>query len=238
MQLHIQPTNEETAADFASFLKEKLEATDILHVALSGGSTPKLLFDYMASHLHDFPWERLHLYWGDERCVPPNDAESNFRMTDEHLLSKVPIPQENIHRIKGENDPEHEAVRYAQLLENTLPKENQLPVFDIIMLGMGEDGHTASIFPHESHLLTVEKVCAVGTHPESGQKRVTLSGPTIKNATCICFLVTGKGKQEKLSAIYHESKEAEHYPAFHIAQGHPNVLWFVDNAAAALIQSV
>lgn len=235
MQLRIQPTSESTAADFASFLKEKLQAQDVLHLALSGGSTPKLLFDHMTAHADDFPWERLYLYWGDERCVAPNDTESNYRMTNEHLLSKVPLPKENIHRIMGENEPKIEAVRYGELLANTLPKQHQLPVFDVIMLGMGSDGHTASIFPHEAHLLKENQICGVGTHPESGQKRITLTGPTIKNAKCICFLVTGAGKQEKLSAIYEQTEESKSYPAADIASGHQNVIWFVDTAAAALI---
>ena len=116
-------------------------------VALSGGSTPKIWFDYLAeNHVEDIPWNRIHFYWGDERCVAPNDPESNYGITKSHLLDKLSIPDQNIHRIQGELDPIEAAKGYQNEIAQNLGGN---PMFDLIILGMGDDGHTASIFPHE-----------------------------------------------------------------------------------------
>src|SRR5690606_20512735 len=121
-------------------------------------------------------WTRVHLYWGDERCVPPNDNESNYKMTVDHLLSKIDVPEENVHRIYGENIPKEEAIRYSEVLKSRLPQFEGVPQFDLIILGMGDDGHTASIFPYNIHLWDSGNVCEVAVHPDSGQKRITITG--------------------------------------------------------------
>lgn len=224
-----------TAQAFADFLAEKVSQKEALHIALSGGSTPKILFELLADEYdEDIDWSRVHFWWGDERCVPPTDEDSNYKMTKERLFDGVDIKEECIHRVIGESDPVVEAERYGKEIKAQVPLQNGLPQFDIIMLGMGSDGHTASIFPHEMQLLHDENVCGVATHPESGQKRVTLNGPVINNALDICFLVTGEGKAEKVDEILHKKENYLSYPAAHFNK--ENVTWFLDQAAAASVQ--
>lgn len=226
------PTAEITAQRFGDYLIEKARGREIFNCALSGGSTPKLLFDYLAQKYPEpYHWEHIHLYWGDERCVPPSHAESNYLMTKEALLDKVQIPAGNIHRVRGEDDPAKEAKRYADVLTQRLPEHNFAPVFDLVILGMGTDGHTASIFPHQMELLQSEEICAVATHPESGQQRVTLTGKVINHAKEVIFLVTGANKKEKIHEILHQTGNWESYPASHIAPEDGELVWFVDDAA-------
>lgn len=206
---------------------------DRFDIALSGGITPKKLFRHLVDQYKNrLPWERIHFWWGDERCVPPDDDQSNFKMTYDTLFSKIEIPSDNIHRIKGEANPEQEAVRYAAEIADNLEHRNGIPVFDLILLGLGEDGHTASIFPDQLDLLNSEKFCAVATHPESGQKRVTLTGKVINNADNIFFLVTGSGKAKRLSEIMNNEEIAKKHPATHVEPYHGSMIWFIDETAA------
>ncbi len=233
MEKLIFDTPEATARGFANYLLTEHQQKDQLNIALSGGSTPKILFDILASEFKaDFDWSKLHLYWGDERCVPPTDDDSNYKMTVDHLISKIDIPSSNIHRVLGENDPESEAVRYGEEIKQNLPLLSGLPSFDIILLGMGGDGHTASIFPHEMALLTDDRICAIGTNPDSGQQRVTLTGPVINNAKAVCFLATGTGKAEKVDEIFNQKDNYSAYPASHIHPTRGNLYWYLDKDAA------
>lgn len=205
-------------------------------IALSGGETPKLLFRYLSSKYPDLiPWHRLHFWWGDERCVSPDDEESNYGSADMFLFSEIAIPVENIHRIKGENDPDDEADSYSQQLREQLNNRNEWPVFDLVMLGLGKDGHTASIFPDQMELLESDKICEVATHPESGQKRITLTGKVINNANRIFFLVTGKAKAKRVSQIMNNLKKAKKFPASYIAPLNGDLYWYLDEAAAERI---
>jgi len=232
LHLHIYISAEEVAKEFALHLKDKIEKKEgLFSWVLSGGSTPKLLFQYLAEHhLMGFPWEKLQIFWGDERCVPPTDSESNYKMTYDTLLSKVPIPEPQIHRVLGEENPTQEAERYGKLIQEKMGGD--LPQFDLVMLGMGTDGHTASIFPHQMELLTDKNLCGVAQHPESGQYRVTLNGPIINAAKEVAFLVTGISKQEKIYEIFREKEKAKVYPAAHIAPT-DKLHWFMDKAAAS-----
>ncbi|MEQ9307617.1 MAG: 6-phosphogluconolactonase [Marinoscillum sp.] len=233
-QVKSYPKPQQTAEAFGDYLVEQARAKkDDFHVALSGGSTPKILFDYLAGkYASDHVWETIHFYWGDERCVPPTDADSNYKMTKERLFDKVPIPDQNIHRVQGEKDPAEEAQRYASELVEHMPTRKGLPIFDMIILGMGEDGHTASIFPHQMELLDTDKICDVATHPESGQLRVTLTGHVINASDAVVFLVTGAGKQPKLYEIFHKTGAWDSYPAAHI-KPRGKLFWYVDDAAIA-----
>ena len=234
MQLKIAKSKQATAIEFTDWFVERMRTADSLHVALSGGSTPKIVFDELASRkLSAGDWQKVHLYWGDERCVPPEDPESNYKMTFEHLLSKIDIPQAHIHRVKGENDPQEEAERYAAVLENELPGVEGVPRFDIVILGMGDDGHTASIFPHEIDLWNAESCCAVAEHPETGQKRITITGTLINNAATVAFLVTGAGKAEKVGQIIDKRDNYKSYPAQLVQPIGGNLIWFLDEPAAA-----
>lgn len=224
---------QETAKGFADHFLSLHKENDNLSIALSGGSTPKILFDLLAAEYQsDFDWSKIHLYWGDERCVPPTDTQSNYKMTFDHLISKINIPDANVHRVLGENNPEEEAIRYSNEINSNLPKVNGLPRFDIVLLGLGSDGHTASIFPHEMDLVKDKRICTIGTNPDSGQKRVTITGPVINNAKTICFLATGRGKAERLDEILNQRDGHKAYPATHISPINGELYWYIDNDAA------
>ncbi|MEM7369604.1 MAG: 6-phosphogluconolactonase [Bacteroidota bacterium] len=227
----IFPSPEAVAEAFAERLVQLIKEQDHLTVALSGGSTPKLLFRLLAEKYRSaVDWSRIHIFWGDERCVPPNDADSNYGMTHDLWLAHVDIPEQNIHRVRGEDDPASEAKRYASLIKDSLPMTEQWPQFDLIILGMGADGHTASIFPHQIDLLQSPDVCAVATHPESGQKRISLTGEVLNCAKEVIFLVTGASKTPVLEEIFGQIGNWQSYPAAHI---HPSgsLVWYLDEAA-------
>ena len=233
MKLNISETKLEVARSFAKYLQGLTAKNSEVHIALSGGSTPKVVFDELAADFHDsIDWTRMHLYWGDERCVPPNDNESNYKMTVDHLLSKIDVPKENIHRIYGENIPKEEAIRYSEVLKSRLPLFDGTPQFDLIILGMGDDGHTASIFPYNIHLWDSGNVCEVAVHPDSGQKRITITGKVINNAKNVVFLVTGESKADKVREIVGKKGNFDTYPASLVAPKSGNLDWFLDGAAA------
>ncbi|MCG6190708.1 6-phosphogluconolactonase [Maribellus maritimus] len=205
-------------------------------VALSGGTTPKKLFKILAAEFSaEIPWERIHFWWGDERCVPPQDDESNFKMTDEFLFAKIAVPKENIHRIKGENIPEVEALRYADEIAQNLNYRGENPVFDLIILGLGEDGHTASIFPDQIELFENENICAASQHPITGQNRITLTGKVLNNASRVFFLVTGANKALRISEIMNDDEAAKLLPAYYISPKNGELIWYLDEEAASRI---
>ncbi|MCO5726006.1 6-phosphogluconolactonase [Robiginitalea marina] len=205
-------------------------------LALSGGSTPKIWFDVLSESYRDtLPWEELSFYWGDERCVPPGHPDSNYGMTHKHLLRKVGVPEGQIYRIRGEAPPGQEAGRYGQVLRKTLPASGGWPVLDLVVLGLGEDGHTASIFPHEAHLWDAPDCCVVATHPGSGQHRISLTGGVINQATRVVFLVTGRNKAERVLEISRGLEGSEKYPASRVAPKSGKLLWLLDADAAALL---
>lgn len=233
--LEIYNTPEELANEFAKTLMNWMEnhSGDQFHLAISGGKTPDLLFSVLAEKHGVSPiWQKVHFWWVDERMVQPTHPESNFGVALKLLFSRISIPDENIHRIKGENDPEKEAISYSDQIRESLPLKDDWPVFDLILLGMGDDGHTASIFPDQMELLTSENICEVATHPVSGQKRVTLTGKVINNAAKICFLVTGGGKALRLEEIASVKDQAKLLPATFIL----NADWYIDEDAAKLIR--
>ena len=173
----------------------------------------------------------MHLYWGDERCVAPDDDQSNYLMTFTMMIDRVPIPEMNLHRVFGEDRPSKEAGRYSKLIMKNLPHQSGFPVFDMVLLGMGGDGHTASIFPHEIELLEAEEICAVATHPETGQKRITITGPVINAARQIHFLVTGAAKTPVLDQIFNEKEAYKDYPASYIFKAQ----WWMDKDAGSFL---
>lgn len=233
--LVIYNTPEELAHDFANRLMNWMEnhSGDQFHLAISGGKTPDLLFTSLAETFGTSQiWHKIHFWWVDERMVSPSHPESNFGVAKKLLFSRISIPDENIHLIKGENNPDTEAISYSDQIRKSLNLKDGWPVFDLILLGMGDDGHTASIFPDQMELLTSENICEVGTHPVSGQKRVTLTGKVINNAAKICFLVTGDGKAERLKEIQNRQDPAIHLPVFHVK----NAEWLIDKAAGKLLR--
>ena len=231
MKKIIFKTPDALASGVADQLVKLSSDKQVIHVALSGGSTPKLLFEILANKYKNHDWSRLRFYWGDERCVGPDDSESNYLMAKTLFFDPANIPSEHIFRILGENNPKQEAQRYGNLLYELLPLVNEMPCFDLIYLGMGGDGHTASIFPHEMELMKHREVCAVATHPISGQKRVTLTGPVINNARSIVFLITGKAKYPRIKSILKDQRDFENLPAAYIKPTHGHLTWYLDDAA-------
>lgn len=230
---NIYPSPAELAAAFAVLLEKWASHKKIFHVALSGGSTPEVLFGHLAQYYkHRIDWEAVHFFWGDERCVPPDQPESNYRMTQDSLLRHIELPTQNIHRIHGEAEPQAEAERYAREIQAYVPMEEGWPVFDLVLLGLGSDGHTASIFPNQMDLLHSERICDVATYPASGQQRISLTGKVINHAHKVAFLVTGPSKRNVVAEILGKSGDWAAYPASHIRSA-GGLYWFLDEAAAA-----
>lgn len=230
--VHRSPNPAAVAQDFAQFFAQLVRRKSDFTVALSGGSTPKLLFQlWAAAYRERIDWSEIHFFWGDERCVPPNDPESNFGVTDDLLLQHLNLSPDNIHRIHGEADPAEEVERYADELAVNVREVNGLPQFDLVLLGMGSDGHTASIFPHQMELWDSPEPTVIATHPDSGQKRISLSGGVINNAANVAFLVTGDAKREKIAGIFANNKESQAWPASKVHPTNGQLHWFVDEAA-------
>ena len=233
-------TPRETVSNFAQELKllieKKTAKNKNFYLALSGGSTPQLLFKELKKNfLENIDWRFVHIYWGDERCVKPESDESNYGVANKLLLKYLNIPEENIHRIKGEEKPKVETRRYSGEIMMTVPSKNNLPKFDLIILGLGTDGHTASIFPNQIKLLKSENYCEIAIHPESKQKRITITGRVINNAENILFLVTGSNKSKVISEIINKNENSKKYPAFHISPFWGKLSWYLDNCASRLI---
>lgn len=226
--INIFKTPEKTAEALAFFLKDKINGNANFFLAISGGSTPKLLFKALKNIKKEIAWQNLQLFWVDERCVSPLHEESNFRMTAEHLLRHIPLSRANVHRMRGELPPEEGLKDYAKAMR-CLPRSNDLPQFDLVILGMGDDGHTASIFPTEKELISVEKDLAIGTNPYSGQKRLSLTGRTINNAKAIIFHLSGGNKAKVLHEVLNEMGQCKNYPAFYFKG--KKTTWWMDETS-------
>ena len=237
MEIRIFKTKTDLSEAFTNWIKEIMKKKEFITIALSGGSTPGSLFDYWSNLPEgEIDWSKIKFFWGDERCVPPEDDESNFKMTKERLFDNVPVPKENIFRIKGENDPAEEALRYGEILSYEVSQTKGIPSFDVMMLGMGDDGHTASIFPYQINLWFNPKNCVEATHPESGQKRVSITGKIINAAQNVAFLVTGENKADKVKEIFEEPEVSESkYPAALAKPESSKLTWFLDEDAAKLL---
>lgn len=237
MKINISESKKQTAKSFSEYLANLIAINNILHIALSGGSTPKEVFKELAENFKNkIDWSKVQFYWGDERCVPSDDKESNYKMANEYLFSKIELPLGNIHRIRGENKPGEEAVRYADHLEANLPSHNKHPQFDLVILGIGDDGHTASIFPNQINLWNSKSYCEVAEHPETGQKRVSLTGNIINNAKEVAFLVTGENKAQKVLEIIDKKGNYNSYPAALVVPNTGRLNWFLDAEAGKLIE--
>ena len=211
---------------------------DNFYLAVSGGSTPKILFRLLASpeFAERILWDKLHIFWSDERCVPPDDSESNYGMTKNLLLDKVKIDKNNVHRIIGESEPKEEAKKYAEITNSIVKdKKNNLPQFDWILLGMGSDGHTASLFPNQKLEFVSGNLFGVATHPTSGQKRISMTDELINNSSRITFLVTGGEKAKTLKEIFSDNNAINKYPASRVHSINGISEWYVDEAAAELL---
>lgn len=203
------------------------------NMAFSGGSTPALMFDLWAREMsRDTPWQRINVWWVDERCVPPEDADSNYGLMHKLLLSAVPIPPENVFRIRGEENPAAEAERYSEAVMKHVSRRGRCPSFDMVLLGIGSDGHTSSIFPKQEQLLSSAHLYEVSENPYNKQKRIALTGIPIIHAQRVMFLATGKEKAAAVAEAYHPGDAT---PAAYIAHHARRVEFFTDKAAASLL---
>ncbi|MFQ5593649.1 MAG: 6-phosphogluconolactonase [Anaerolineae bacterium] len=207
-------------------------------VALAGGSTPRPVYERLATpgFRVAIPWEATHFFWGDERCVPPDHPESNYRMAMEALVSKVPVPLENIHRMAGEQPPNAAANAYAETLRNIFSLTGtETPRFDLILLGMGGDGHTASLFPRTEVLHEQTRLVAAHYVEKLATFRLTLTPPVINNASLVVFLVAGKGKAETLRQVLQGPYVPDELPAQFVRPSNGHLVWMVDEAAASML---
>jgi 6-phosphogluconolactonase len=219
------------AEHFVTLAAEAIAAHGRFAVALAGGSTPRATYALLATEefAARVDWSRVHVFWGDERCVPPDHPDSNYRMVREALLDKIPIPTENVHRIRGELSPDQAALAYHEKLEAVLGANGR---FDLILLGMGADGHTASLFPGTAALH--EQVRWVVAHyvDKLGMWRVTLTPVAINAAAHVTFIVSGAGKAERLRDALLGPYQPDVLPAQIVRPTDGHLLWLVDEAAA------
>jgi 6-phosphogluconolactonase len=225
---------------FVEMVGEAVASQDRARIAISGGSTPKAAFELLADRnqpwYSSMPWEYLDLYWVDERCVPPDDAESNYRMTREALLDQVPLSPEQIHRMEGEWEPQAAAARYESDLRSSFHLDgNESPRFDLISLGMGPDGHCASLFPQTEALHEMRRLVTANHVPQKDAWRITLTWPVINHARSVFFLIAGADKAEILKEVLMGPSDPERLPSQLIWPSSGILTLILDKAAAALL---
>jgi len=228
----------QTAELFADLVIRAVQARGIARVAISGGSTPKAVFQLLANPTAPFlttiPWAKLQLFWVDERCVPPDNKESNYLMTKIAMLDEAPLPPENIHRMEGELDPEEAASRYEAEIRNAFKLEGaQTPTFDLILLGLGPDGHTASLFPHTEGLHEMARIVIANHVPQKDVWRITLTWPVITQGREVAFHIEGAEKAEMVRTVFAGTYDPETWPAQLIRPASGKLTLLLDTAAAA-----
>jgi len=216
-------------------INECVQRNDSFSIALSGGNTPRTLYRLFSTRFRDqIPWTKVHVFWGDERYVPLADSESNYRMARETLLEAVPCPVGNVHPMPTElPDPDLAAREYEKTLRNYFSED--WPRFDLVLLGLGEEGHTASLFPGSPALNENKRWVVAVKAPAKPALRLTLTLPAITGASNIYFLITGSNKAEALHHVLTGSPDPTNYPASGIRLAEETVIWWLDRAAAALV---
>ena len=226
---------EACAHHIIALLEEAIAGQEFATLAISGGSTPKIMFPIMAAA--PFHWDKVHLFWVDERCVPPTDDASNYKLANDYLIARAHIPARHVHRIAGELKPETAAARYAEEVSEFFGLDaGEMPHFDVIHRGMGPDAHTASLFPGDPLIDDREGIAGATYVEKFKQWRVSLLPGALLAAKHTVFLVAGADKQEAVRAVFEEEYDPKKYPA-QIASHHGRgVSWFLDSAAAALLE--
>jgi 6-phosphogluconolactonase len=242
------PAVQRAAAEaFTAATEAAVHARGVAFVALSGGSTPRglnaLLADPAAPFRGRVPWARVHVFWGDERPVPPDHPDSNYRMAHDTLLGHVPIPPAHVHRIPGEEpDATRAAERYAAEVREVFAAHGRLeggwPRFDLVILGLGADGHTASLFPGTDAIHEATRVAVAVRVAKLGTWRITLTPPVLNGAEAVLFLVTGGDKAEALAAVLEGPNQPDIYPSQVISPVGGALTWLVDRAAAARLAAL
>ena len=235
---HVYQTPEEAAQTCAqhilALLDEALSGERDATFAVSGGSTPKLLFDRLSAVR--FAWDRVHLFWVDERAVPPTDPQSNYRLAEEHLITPAHIPRRNVHRIHAELRPDVAAQRYVEEIREFFGSDGgELPSFDVMQRGMGADAHTASLFPGEPLIDDREGIAAAVYVEKLSQWRITLLPGVLLAARHTAMLVCGADKAEAVRDVFSGEYDPKRYPAQIVSHHGRRVHWFMDQAAARLL---
>jgi 6-phosphogluconolactonase len=226
---------------FVDGIRAAAAARGKARIAVSGGRTPKntfaMLADPSAQYREQIPWEKLELYWVDERCVPPDHPDSNYRMTREAMLDQVPLSPPQIFRVQGELEPDEAAAKYESAIRQSFRLEGaEMPVFDMLELGMGPDGHTASLFPHTDGLHELMRVAIANHVPQQKETwRVTLTSPVINRARDVFFLIEGAEKVAALKAVFTGAYDPETYPSQLIRPASGKITLLLDAAAAAAL---
>jgi len=235
MYLHVYKDANETVSALAdwitSLIQKTLEVKDRFTIALSGGETPKKLYETLAStpYREKINWSKLHIFWGDERFVPFTDESSNAKMAYDNLLNKVKVPSEQVHKIWTDVSPAESAKQYEKILHEYF--DNKQTTFDLVLLGMGEDGHTLSLFPGSETLHDGEEwVTAV--HSKEKGDRITLLPAVVNRSSAILFLITGDNKAKVLQQIFKDPQQHHNYPAKLIQPLNNELHWFADKSAA------
>jgi 6-phosphogluconolactonase len=228
--------SEALACAIAERLAMGVRAHGSSSIALSGGRTPRTLYDRLAhDHRKDIPWAHVHIFWSDERYVPPEDERSNYRMAREALLRHVPVPAANVHRMPTEPaDPRDAATAYEGVLRAHFG--SPWPRFDLVLLGLGDDGHTASIFPGSPALDEAERWVVAATGPLEPRVRLTLTLPAITHATAIDVIVSGSSKAEPLRQALADDPDPWHCPASAVRRTDGALVWWADAAAATHVR--
>jgi 6-phosphogluconolactonase len=242
LDVQVSPTVPEVtqaaARFFADTVTEAIAARGLARVAMSGGSTPKTMLEMLGDPAQPFrstvPWDKLQLFWVDERCVGPADPESNYGMTKAALLDKVSLPAKNVHRMEGELDPEEAASRYESDIRNAFRLEGaETPTFDLILLGLGPDGHTASLFPCTEGLDEMARIVIANHVPQKDTWRLTLTWPVIVQGRKVAFLIEGTSKAAIVRTVFTGAYHPETYPAQLIRPASGKLTLMLDQAAAA-----
>lgn len=226
------------ADEIATLAQEAVKATGRFAICLAGGSTPRELYTLLASEpwVKQMPWGKTHIFFGDERCVNQADAQSNFKMINDALLSKVPIPKSNIHAPIGQDsNPEAAAQEYQQQLTEFFGHTS--PVFDLILLGLGPEGHTASIFPNSPAIAERHKHVMAYRVDDAHGWRITMTLPVINAAKHILFLVAGSEKQEIVGQIFSRTQNGHEIPARLVSPTSGTLMWYLDEQAAQQVQA-
>ncbi|MGA2155173.1 MAG: 6-phosphogluconolactonase [Bryobacteraceae bacterium] len=226
---------EACASHVVAVLEEALESQELATLAVSGGTSPKWMFERLAAS--NLPWNRTHLFFVDERVVPPSDPASNFKLANEHLILPARVPQSSVHRVAGELAPQAAAQHYVEQIRRFFGlNEGDLPRFDVVHRGMGPDAHTASLFPGDPLIEDRQGIAAATFAAQFRQWRVTLLPGVLVAAKHTVFLVTGDDKKEALRSVIHGEYDPMRYPAQIATRPGHDVVWFLDQAAAALIE--
>src|ERR1700757_348315 len=228
------------ADDVVRIAREAAAARGVFTIALSGGSTPKVLYALLAEHpslRNSLPWDKMKVFFGDERHVGPGHPDSNFQMASDSMLSKVPLRPEQIHRIKGEySDTAQAAAEYEEvILREFALQPGAFPRFDLILLGMGNEGHTLSLFPGTKALHETQRIVTRNWVGKLFTERVTLTAPAANNAANIIFMIAGADKALALKAVLEGPREPEQLPAQMIQPSNGTLSWLVDQAAGSML---